>query len=236
MTAARALPPRLCRLGTLLVVAVLATALSSALPAVANPAADGGTPMPAARPDGGKPMPLAAPSQRSAAAVNQQVTEILKANPGSRRISATSVLLEPGVVMTVPGPVAAGATMTVPTLDGRQLTVSASDSSCAYTYLCVWQHIYRNVDRPGAKLAFYFCRSEDLGRYYISAGNSWRDDISSIWNNQSGGAVSSFYDNKGIGRVLVGRLSAGNYLQDLTRDRAADGGNWNDRIDRIVVC
>jgi hypothetical protein len=217
MIAARVLPPRVRRPATLLVVAVLATALGSALPAAANPAVDGG-----------KPMPLAE--------VHRQVTEIIKANPGSQRISDTSVLLEPGVVMTVPGLVEADATMTVPTPDGRQLTVAASDSSCAYTYLCVWQHIYRNVDRPGAKLAFYFCRSEDLGRYYISAGNSWRDDISSIWNNQSGGAVSSFYDNKGIGRILVGRLSAGNYLQDLTRDRAADGGNWNDRIDRIVVC
>jgi hypothetical protein len=29
---------------------------------------------------------------------------------------------------------------------------------------------------------------------------------------------------------------APNYLQDLTRDRAADGGNWNDRIDQIAVC
>jgi hypothetical protein len=127
--------------------------------------------------------------------------------------------------------------MTVPTPDGRQRTVAVPDeNNCDYTYLCVWQNIYRNVGRPGAKLAFYFCRSEDLGRYYTSSGNSWRDDISSIWNHQSGGAVSSFYDRKGIGYLLVGRLSAGNYLQDLTRDRAADGGNWNDRIDRIQVC
>ena len=39
-----------------------------------------------------------------------------------------------------------------------------------------------------------------------------------------------------VGYRLVGYLSAGNYLQDLTRDRAADGGNWNDRIDQIAVC
>jgi hypothetical protein len=56
MTDARALPARVRRLGTLLVMAVLATTLGSALPAAATPAADGG-----------KPMPLAAPSQRSAA-------------------------------------------------------------------------------------------------------------------------------------------------------------------------
>jgi hypothetical protein len=30
--------------------------------------------------------------------------EALAANPGSRRISATSVLLAPALVMTVPGP------------------------------------------------------------------------------------------------------------------------------------
>jgi len=36
--------------------------------------------------------------------------------------------------------------------------------------------------------------------------------------------------------TLVGYLRAPNYLQDLTRDRAADGGNWNDRIDQIAVC
>jgi hypothetical protein len=96
----------------------------------------------------------------------------------------------------------------------------------------MWQHIYR----AGAKLAFYYCRTENLGNYYISAGNSWRDDISSIWNHQTGGVVSYFYDWKLVGYVRVGSLSAGNYLQDLTRDRAADGGNWNDRIDQVSVC
>jgi len=44
--------------------------------------------------------------------------------------------------------------------------------------------------------------------------------------------VSYFYDWKDLGYVRVGSLSTGNYLQDLTRDRAADGGTWNDRIDQ----
>lgn len=35
---------------------------------------------------------------------------------------------------------------------------------------------------------------------------------------------------------LLGTVSAGNYLQDLTRDRALGGGNWNDRINRVKVC
>ena len=207
--------PRARRLAAVLVTAALATALSGVAPAAA----------------GRKPMPLA-PSQRSAAAANRQVAAALKANPGSRRITLTSVLLAPGVVMTVPGPVTAGARMTVPVRGGRQVTVAAADTSCASGWLCMWQHIYR----AGAKLAFYYCNTQNLGNYYISSGNSWRDDVSSIWNHQTGGVVSYFYDWKGLGYVRVGSLSAGNYLQDLTRDRAADGGNWNDRIDQVSVC
>jgi hypothetical protein len=209
------------RLGTLAVIAAITTALSGVTPATA----------------GGKPTPLA-PSQRSAAAANRQVAEALAANPGSRRISATSVLLAPGVIMTVPGPVSAGATMTVPTQSGGQMRVAAAlpVNACPSGYLCVWQHVYRNANQAGAVLRLYFCRTEYLGNYYISAGNSWRDDISSIWNNQTGGALSGFYDWKALGYRLVGYLRAPNYLQDLTRDRAADGGNWNDRIDQIAVC
>jgi hypothetical protein len=95
MAAARAPIPRVHRLGVLLVGAIIAAALGGVAPAAASPAAE----------------------RRSA--VDRQVAEILRLNPGSRRISATSVLLEPGVVMTVP------------TRDGGQLTVSASDTSCA---------------------------------------------------------------------------------------------------------
>jgi hypothetical protein len=231
MTLTRVLPPRLRRLGTLLVVAVLATALSSAAPAAANPTTDGGKPRPlgVTVADKGKP---------TQAAANRQVTEALAANPGSRRISATSALLAPGVIMTVPGPVSAGATMTVPTQNGGQMRVAAAlpVNACPSGYLCVWQHVYRNANQAGAVLRFYYCRTEYLGNYNISAGNSWRDDISSIWNNQTGGVLSGFYDWKGLGYRLVGYLRAPNYLQDLTRDRAADGGNWNDRIDQIAVC
>jgi hypothetical protein len=215
MVGSRALHPRVRRLATLLVVAAIATALGGVAPAAA----------------GGRPMPLTA-GQRSVALADREVAAVLAANLGSRRISATSVLLAPGVVMTVPGPVTAGATMTVPVPGGRQVTVAVADTSCASGWLCMWQHVYR----AGAKLAFYYCNTQNLGNYYISPGNSWRDDISSIWNHQTGGVVSYFYDWKGLGYVRVGSLSAGNYLQDLTRDRAADGGTWNDRIDQVSVC
>ena len=228
MVGSRVPIPRVRRLATLLVMAAIATALGGVAPAAA-----GGKPMPA----GGKPM-TATPAQRSVAAADRQVTDALAANPGSRRISATSVLLAPGVIMTVPGPVSAGATMIVPTQNGGQMRVAAAlpVNACPSGWLCVWQHVYRNANQAGAVLRFYYCRTEYLGNYNISAGNSWRDDISSIWNNQTGGALSGFYDWKALGYRLVGYLRAPNYLQDLTRDRAADGGNWNDRIDQIAVC
>ena len=199
-------------IGTLLAW-VLAAALSGVAPAAASPAAE----------------------RRSA--IDRQVAEVLRLKPGSRRISATSVLLAPGVVMTVPGPVEAGATMTVPTQDGGRLTVAASDPSCPYQWLCMWQHIYRG----GAKLAFYYCKIQWLGDYtYRDAADgkvkSWRDTVSSIRNNQSGGAVSSFYNFHVWGDSYIGSLSAGNYLWDLTRDASADGGSWNDKIDRVIVC
>jgi hypothetical protein len=85
MVGSPVLTSRVRRLGTLLVMAAIATALGGIAPAAA----------------GGKPMPLT-PTQRSAAAVNRQVAEVLMANQGSRRIGDTSVLLAPGVVMTVP--------------------------------------------------------------------------------------------------------------------------------------
>jgi hypothetical protein len=229
MVGSRVRTPRVRRLVTLLAMAAIASAHSGVAPAAAS-----GNPTLA----GGKPMPLMTPTQRSAAAANRQVAEALAANPGSRRISATSVLLAPGVIMTVPGPVSTGATMTVPTQNRGQMVVAAAlpVNACPSGWLCVWQHVYRNANQPGAVLRLYFCRTENLADYNISAGNSWRDDISSIWNNQTGQVLSGFYDWKGLGYRLVGYLRAPNYLQDLTRDRAADGGTWNDRIDQIAVC
>jgi peptidase inhibitor family I36 len=166
----------------------------------------------------------------SVAAVNRRVAEVLEANPGSRRISDTSVLLAPGIIMTVPGPVETRATMTVPSRDGGQVTVSAASTSCPYQYLCLWEHVWRG----GERLAFYYCGYVDLYKYRLNASSYWNNKVSSIWNNQSGGVVSWFYDTNYGG--LLGTVSAGNYLQDLTRDRALDGGNWNDRIDRVKVC
>jgi hypothetical protein len=99
-------PSNVRRLDTPLVMAALATALS-ALPAAANPTADGSQAMPTGVTVADKATPMPA-------VVERWETEILTANPGSRRIRGTSVLLAPGTVMTAPGPVEAGATVTCP--------------------------------------------------------------------------------------------------------------------------
>lgn len=161
----------------------------------------------------------ATPSEGPSASpeVEQRIAELLAANPEATRLDATSVELEPGAVLTVPDPGGAAAVVT---------------SACSYYYLCMWEHVYRG----GERLALTECGLYTLTRWNVRPGNDWRDDISSIWNNQTPGTVSSFYDWSGIAYRRIKDLSAGNYLQDLTRDAAIGGGNLNDRIDQVYVC
>jgi hypothetical protein len=178
------------------------------------------------------------PSAVAKASTGGTLTDVLAHNPGAQRLDATSVLLEPGVIMTVPGPVKPNTTLTVPAQDGGTTVMKAAASTdCPYEYLCMWVH----TQRQGARLTLYFCGDAELKNYYW--GNrgqySYRDNVSSIWNNQSppGGIVSYFYDFNSLGgTILVGTLRSGNYLLDLTLDRALYGGTWNDRIDKVRVC
>jgi hypothetical protein len=150
------------------------------------------------------------------------VAAALRANPGAQRISETSILLEPGVVMTLPGPVTPGATMTVPTPDGRQVTVLA-DTTCATYWVCMWHDTYRG----GAKLAFYYCGTYDLGSYYWAAGHNWRDTISSIWNHQVG-ARAKFTNVIPLAPDWSFYADPGAYYPTL--------GGWNDIIDKVEPC
>jgi hypothetical protein len=171
---------------------------------------------------------------------DRAVADVLRLNPGSYRLNETSVLLSPGVVMTVPGPAAPGETMSVPVDGGVQVTVAAADASCPSQWLCMWQDAYRG----GGKLQLFQCKREDLSKHFFvdphtGATRNWRDVISSIWNNQTGSGLATFWDRGGPGGVIlnrVGRLNIGNYLQDLTRDASESGGNWNDKIDVVDVC
>lgn len=153
----------------------------------------------------------------ASAEVEERIAELLAANPEATRLDATSVELEPGAVLTIPDPGGAAAVVT---------------SACLYYYLCMWENVYRG----GERLALTDCGLYTLSRWNVRPGNDWRDDISSVWNNQTPGTVSSFYDWRGVGYRRVLSLSAGNYLQDMTRDAAIGGGNLNDRIDQVYVC
>jgi hypothetical protein len=160
--------------------------------------------------------------------VEQQVAAALQLNPGSLQLNQTDVQLAPGVVMTVADPAATTST-----------AVAALPSNCPSGYLCV----YQDANFLGAHLNFYYCALVTLNGYYFAdphaggATKSWRDNISSIYNHQSGSALSSFYNYGALTNYrLIGNLSAGNYLQALNLNRSQEGGTWNDKIDQIRVC
>lgn len=176
--------------------------------------------------------PALAADQPPGSSIDPRLAEILAASPSAQQINETSILLAPGAVMTVPGDVEPGATFAVPAEDGGELQLPAASSACTYQYICLWDGTYRS----GARLMLYYCSDQYLSSYPIRPGDDWRDNASSIWNNQSGGVVSRFYDWKYLGYRHIGSLSAGNYLQDLSRDPAIGGGNLNNRIDMVRPC
>jgi hypothetical protein len=166
----------------------------------------------------------------SAGAADRHVAEILRLYPGSVRVSETSVLLEPGVVMTVPGRVSPSATMTVPAQGGGQLTVSAYDTSCSLYWVCMWEHI----NKGGYKLQFYYCGTYDLGSYAFPYGGTWRDRISSVYNHQT--ATAKFIDFLTLYPDASLLMGPGTYYPSLTYIRHPYSGSWNDKIDRVKPC
>lgn len=166
----------------------------------------------------------------SAGAVDRHVGEVLRLYPGSVRVSETSVLLEPGVVVTVPGRVSPGAKMTVPAQGGGQLTVSASDTSCSLYWLCMWQ----SINKGGYKIQFYQCGTYNLGDYAFPGGGTWRDRISSVYNHQT--ATATLYEVRTLYPDYTLRISPGAYhnLTDIPFNSV--GGTWNDRTDKVKPC
>ena len=205
MTAARVLPPFVRRLGTLLVVAVIATALS-ALPAAANPTTDKGKPMPAgvARPDGGKPMPLAG-RPVPAAAAQHCVVVLDKLRPGqaSSRVLSRTCADRP---------------------DAPALTKAAKAS----TLLIV---LYEHINYGGASTritgAYGPCDAEGYG---VSAlVSSWRNRVSSFkgfnWCN-----VVELYDGVNYATSIVVSGAVGSRL-----DEPWVGSYANDKADSILM-
>ena len=161
---------------------------------------------------------LAATTATTDLSVEQQVADVLQTYPGSVQISRTDVQLAPGVEMSIVDPASARSTAAV-----------AVPSSCWRGYLCFYEH----ADFGGNLFRVARC-----GETLLPSGwNGLRDKASSIYNNQYGGVISTFYNNHTFGGMqVVGRLSAGNYLQALNLNQALDGGTWNDKIDKVHVC
>ncbi|WP_030322733.1 peptidase inhibitor family I36 protein [Streptomyces sp. NRRL B-3229] len=117
---------------------------------------------------------IAAPAQTTSSAqtadarVEREIAGLLRHNEGAERVAKDRVRLAPGVEMAVPASTRAAAGL----------------GDCRYGYACVWQ--YSNY--TGYRLDFYYYGTYDLGNYTVSDGSSWRDTVSSFYNNQSGGA------------------------------------------------
>lgn len=112
-------------------------------------------------------VPAQAAPDAATLAVQREVAGLLRANPGSRQLDATSIEVDPGVVITVPSP-ARSATRGLPFI-------------CATGWLCLWQDEWYQ----GNRISFYFCNYFDLSQYHLSDGSPWNDRVTSVGNNQA---------------------------------------------------
>lgn len=82
------------------------------------------------------------------------------------------------------------------------------------------------------------CGWVDLGKLHFPGGGFWNDKVSAIYNHRAAGGEAHFYDYSGSGGryIYLKTVGAGDYLLDLSKDTAHDGGPMNDRIDAIDVC
>ncbi|GGW70852.1 MULTISPECIES: peptidase inhibitor family I36 protein [Streptomyces] len=117
---------------------------------------------------------IAAPAQTSSSAqtadarMEREIAGLLRHNEGAERVGKDRVRLEPGVEMTV--------------LPSTRAAAGMND--CRGGYACVWQHgLY-----AGYRLDFYNYGSYELANYALPSGGSWQDQVSSFFNNQTGGA------------------------------------------------
>ncbi|MDN3029607.1 peptidase inhibitor family I36 protein [Streptomyces sp. S.PB5] len=121
-----------------------------------------------ASPSVAAPAPTASSVQAADVRLERQIAGLLRHNEGAERVGKDRVRLEPGVEMTVLASTRAAAGM----------------SDCREGYACVWQHDQYN----GYRLDFYYYGTYDLGGYKMPDGTGWRDNITSFFNNQTGGA------------------------------------------------
>ncbi|NEB03721.1 peptidase inhibitor family I36 protein [Streptomyces sp. SID13726] len=134
---------------------------------------------------------IAAPAQNASSAkaadarMEREIAGLLRHNEGAERVGKDRVRLERGVEMTV--------------LPSTRAVAGMGD--CRAGYACVWQ----NSNYTGYRLDFYNYGSYDLSNYTVSDGSSWRDKVSSFFNNQTGGAwmVGKDWVDSGSGNQLA---------------------------------
>ncbi len=151
--------------------------------------------------------------------MEQEIAEILRDNPKAYRIDTYNIQLDEGALLTFPAPNAGGTG-----------AAGVQAMSCDWQRLC----LYDGTGGSGTRLSLYSCQ-----RWYYLEDFSFRDKASSIYNAQSGGsrAIGKFVDTRGNGTWLtLGTLAPGGQLANLALDRAPDGGNWNNRIDKVYAC
>jgi hypothetical protein len=79
---------------------------------------------------------------------------------------------------------------------------ASAPSSCPYEYLC----LYSGQSYTGYELKLYTCGSFGLENWSYPAGGSWRDKARSIYNHQTPGTTSDFYDTQNGNRIWLGSL------------------------------
>lgn len=158
------------------------------------------------------PAPTTSSAQTADARMERQIAGLLRHNEGAERVGKDRVRLEPGVEMTV--------------LPSTRAAAGMSD--CRAGYACVWQHDNYN----GYRLDFYYYGTYDLGNYSAPNGASWRDSITSFFNNQTGGAwmVAKDWVTEGGTTELVWIFGGpgGHHESNV-------GANNNDRADVIQL-
>jgi hypothetical protein len=141
------------------------------------------------------------------------VRATLAANPGSVRLGANTIQLDPGLVMTLPG---------------KRDSASARQARgirCNYLYFCLYEH----ANWGGAALGMSACKVYILSSYLFWNGtehqwDDWAHDASSWVNNQSGGARATMWKDNGL------RL----WVPVASDDHMIPG--WNDRVVRAKPC
>jgi hypothetical protein len=149
----------------------------------------------------------------------RKVNALLRYNPGSRQLDATSVAVADGVVVTV------STTASADTFDRAEAVGAAAvPVVCAAGWVCMWQHTYFHGDR----ISFASCSRKDLSNYRMSNGSTWSDQISSFFNAQAF-STAVFYNWTGRWDLIM-FADPGEARPDL------DLAFTNDKIDMVDPC